>query len=424
VIAFAGVAGVVSIMVITVLSAYASRRTVVRRDMADPWSTPNMRSGRAIVATQVAIALVITLAGTLVAGSLVRVWSEDPGFDPRRLAVVEMSAPTGSTGQDMESLVAMIGRIPGIRASGATGHPLLQHAFNGSAFDSPAGVAPDERSSGFPIESVPVTHGYFEAAGLSFRDGRAPTEAEFASGAATIVVSDTVAGQYWPGARAVGQTLRNGTREYTVTGVVPDARFMALDLEPQGEIYWPVAAMPSPYVATVLVRLDASGDATLSGVVSEIRRLCPTCWVREAQTFDELLADTIKPRRFSAWLFSAFGVAALVIVGAGMLGLVAMAVVRRTREIGLRLALGATGARVIGQMLGEQILPVAIGLGAGAIAGAWLVRLLTDYLYKTSVYDLRSWSAGIAALVCVVLAGTLVPAIRASRIEPARTLKE
>lgn len=137
----------------------------------------------------------------------------------------------------------------------------------------------------------------------------------------------------------------------------------------------------------------------------------------------DALADTIRPRRFSAWLFSAFGVAALLIVGTGILGLAAMTTNRRTREIGVRMALGATRLDVMRQILREQVMAVAIGLVGGGMAAAWLVRFVTSYLYEISVYDTRSWAMAIAALLFVAGLGALLPAARASRIDPVRALR-
>jgi hypothetical protein len=270
---------------------------------------------------------------------------------------------------------------------------------------------------------VPVTHGYFEAAGLRPSDGRLPTDAEFMSGAPVIVVTDIVARQFWPGRRAVGESLANEGRLFYVVGVVPDARYMSLDLEPQGEIYWPLAAAARKYLSNVLIRFDRPGRAALGPVVAQVVQRCPNCRFRSAQMMTEALGATIRPRQFSAWLFSAFGIAALVIVGTGILGLVAMTAKRRTREIGIRMALGATRAGVMRQILREQLTSVVLGLVAGGIVAAWAVRFVASYLYKTPTYDPWAWAAAIAALLLISVAGTLIPSHYASRIDPVRALR-
>jgi putative ABC transport system permease protein len=408
---------------VTIFAARAADRASLRSAIAQGGgTTPRARGRVSIVAVEVAIGLVIAVAGALVAGGLVRVWSEDPGFDTRNLALVSVSTPPTASAAEVEQLVDDVRHMPGVAAAGGTGHAFLEHAFNGSEFDRPPGVAELPFGSGrFPIESVPVTHGYLEAAGLQVHDGRLPTDQEFATGAPVVVVSDTVTTEFWPGRRAIGQTLLNNGRAYTVVGVVADARLMALDLDAQGEIYWPAANMtPRPLIGYLLVRF--TGSPALAPVVAEIKRQCPTCWYRSAEMFTDTLAGTIQPRRFSAWLFSTFAIAALLIVGTGMLGVVAMTTTRRTREIGIRMALGATRTGVMRQIVREQLTSVVLGLVIGGGVSAWAVHYVSEYLYKTPLYDPWSWGVAISALLAVSVLGAAVPSRRASRVDPVRAL--
>ena len=423
VVAFSALVAAGCVAFVTMLAARAAAGASLRDTLAQGGgATHRSRGAMAIAGVEVAVALVIAVAAALVAGSLLRVWQEDPGFATRETALLSMSAPAGASAADIEALVAAVNRMPGVRRAGAAGHLILEKAFNGSVFDRPSGV-PAREPGGFPIESVPVTHGFLEASGLTILDGRVPTDTEFINGAPIIVVSETAAREYWPGQRAVGQTLTNRGREYTVAGVVPDARLMSLDLEPQGAIYWPVAAMPRPLIAYMLVSLESADDDQLAAVVREVIRQCPTCWFRDAQMLTDALAGTIRPRRFSAWLFASFGLAALLIVGTGILGLVAMTTTRRTREIGIRMALGATPFHVVRQFLAEQLTAVTLGLVAGGAVAAWLVRFVSVHLYKMTVYDARAWIAAIAALLIVAVLGALLPSWRASRIDPVRALR-
>jgi putative ABC transport system permease protein len=423
VLAFSALAAAACIGLVTIAAAIAALQVSARQALADGGAaTRSSRPMLAMAGIEVALALVIAVTGALVAGSLMRVWQEDPGFDVRATALFSISAPEGASAAEIGALVDSVNRMPAVLRAGGVSHAMLDRAFNGSEFDRPPGV-PASEPGGFPIESVPVTHGFLEASGLTILDGRMPTDAEFIAGAPVIVVSETVAREYWPGRRAVGRTLTNRGRAYTVTGVVPDARLMSLDIEPQGAIYWPVAAMPRPRIAYMFVRLASGGDDELAVVTRELSRQCPTCWFRSAMMLGDALAVTIRGRQFSAWLFSAFGVGALLIVGVGILGLVAMTTTRRTREIGIRMALGAGPRQVIGHVLREQVGATALGLAAGGLLAAWLVRFVSTYLYKMTVYDLRAWAAAIAVLLIVAIAGALLPAWRASRIDPVRALR-
>ena len=140
-----------------------------------------------------------------------------------------------------------------------------------------------------------------------------------------------------------------------------------------------------------------------------------------------MLTDTLRAsvqlRRFQAWLFGAFGGAGLLIVGVGILGTVAMVVARRTREIGIRMALGARSSNVTRLVVREQSRPIAVGALCGGVVSLWLVRYLGDYLYKMTAYDWTAWTAAAGALLCVTVAGAIVPALRASLVDPVKALR-
>jgi ABC-type antimicrobial peptide transport system permease subunit len=145
--------------------------------------------------------------------------------------------------------------------------------------------------------------------------------------------------------------------------------------------------------------------------------------VTRAEPLSDALAGTIRERRFSAWLFTSFGAGALVIAGAGILGLLAMATSERTREVGIRMALGATRTVVIRQLLTEQASGVALGLAMGGVLAAWAVRFVDSYLYKMSTYEASAWAAALAAVLAVSLIGGLIPSVWASRVDPVKALR-
>jgi ABC-type antimicrobial peptide transport system permease subunit len=136
-----------------------------------------------------------------------------------------------------------------------------------------------------------------------------------------------------------------------------------------------------------------------------------------------LLADGISPRRFSAWLFSSFGLSALVITGAGIFGLVAIATRRRAREVGIRIALGATTRTVVAQLLREQMMPIVAGIVAGGLIAAGLVRFAKSYLYKTPLDDPWSWGIAVGSLLVVSALGAAMPTVRAAQVDPIEVLK-
>jgi ABC-type antimicrobial peptide transport system permease subunit len=166
-----------------------------------------------------------------------------------------------------------------------------------------------------------------------------------------------------------------------------------------------------------------NASVNIDTVAASVREHCHDCWVFGALTLEDAMGESIRPRRFSAWLFSGFGIAALLIVGTGVLGVMAMTTTGRVREIGIRMALGATARSVVSQLLREQITSVILGIVAGGLAAAWATKLLTSYLYKTEPTDAIAWAAAAAAILLVAFAGAFVPARRASRIDPVKALR-
>lgn len=420
VVIFAGAVSAVSLVAVTLWPARTITRGSLRASLADAGGTTRRaRRGRtALVAAQVALALVMTVGGALLVGSLARVWAEDTGFDVDRHAIVSVRPPEGTSQARVEELIADLSRLPGIERAGGLDGPLLANAFNGNSFDPPPGVI--ERST---VESMSVTTGFLEAAGLLPLDGRLPSAHEFAQGAPVIVVSDIVARQYWPGQRAISQVLVRERRPFTVIGVVPDARYVALDREPQGAIYSPFVADPGATLSTVLVAFRKGAPVRLTEAVDHLKRSCSLCAVHRASTMSQAMGRTIRMHQFRAWLFAAFGVGALVIVGIGILGLVAMTTSRRTKEVGIRMTVGATRGDVLSLLVREQTPGVLVGLALGGLVAAWAVRFVRAYLYETPLSDPFVWSASFAILVLVALVGTLIPAVRASCIDPVKALR-
>ncbi|HEY7475842.1 MAG TPA: ABC transporter permease [Vicinamibacterales bacterium] len=417
---FGAIASGLCVMAVTLWPARAVGARSLRASLAEAGGTTRRaRLGRTVlVACQVALAFAMTVGGALVVGSLARVWGEDVGFDVDRRAVLDIGTPEDAPGIGIENLLATLQRMPGVERVGGLDKPLLRNAFNGSWFDTPAGVV--ERTT---VESMSVTSGFFEAAGISPIEGRLPSAREFEQGAHVAVVSKIVAEQYWPGRPAIGQILVWNKRPFSVVGVVTDARYVALDREPQGAVYVPLLSNPEPYVSNLVVAFKPGSALGIADVVTRLKEECPRCAIDRANTMTQAMSRTIRIRQFRAWLFGAFGIAALIIVGIGILGLVAMTTSRRTKEVGIRMTVGATRADVLRLLLREQTTGVLMGLAVGGVVAAWAVRYVSAYLYETPLHDPLVWSASMLILLAIAVAGTLIPAARASRVDPVKALR-
>jgi hypothetical protein len=273
-----------------------------------------------------------------------------------------------------------------------------------------------------------VTPGFFAAAGLRAIDGRLATDQELATGALVAVVGRSFASAHWPGASAVGRQLLTtiGDRQlpsHTIVGVVDDVRFAGWDLEPEAAIYAPYSTLNFGSRPVAFVRTASAGRAVVGDLLRLAERETPVLRVRRAATAATLLADTVRPRRLRSWLFGSFAAASLVLVAVGLFGLVAMAIARRRREIGIRLALGATRDRLVRGLVIEQLAPVVAGLAAGGLIAAWAVRFLRSYLYELEVYDASVWLIAVAVVSGAAFGGALIPSWRASRLDPMGTLR-
>jgi len=373
-----------------------------------------------LIAAQVAAALVMVLAGALLTASLVRVWREDPGFNPDRAATVRLEERPDATAATMSQLLSTLQDLPGVIAAAGLGDPFLDNVRNGNGFDHPGTASSEEASEG-----INVTGGFFTAAGIRAIEGRLPTDDELNRGVPVIVVSAHVARTYWPRASAIGQRLRKSDSglDFEVIGVVPDARYRTLDRDPDGAIYSSLIAERRFTLMNVIIRFADDAASRLPGVAEMISTRFPMYSVQSARTVAASLGESIRTRRFQTWLFSAFGLAALVLTGAGILGVMAMTTARRTREVGIRMAVGATRSNVIAHLLREQMLTVLIGVVAGAGISIWAARFVRAFVYKVDVYDPIVWAIAILTILATATLGTVLPASRASQIDPVKALR-
>jgi ABC-type antimicrobial peptide transport system permease subunit len=175
--------------------------------------------------------------------------------------------------------------------------------------------------------------------------------------------------------------------------------------------------------SVILAKSRGSAESLLRSLLAEVRAVGPSIGVTRALTFDEAYGSALGRRRFYAWFFGGFAASALVIVGVGIVGLLAMTTAMRTREMGIRVALGATADGIIGLLLREQLRSVLAGLLVGAIVASWAVRFMKGYLYQFTIYDSRIWAIAVATIVVTATIGALVPSWRASRVDPIKALR-
>lgn len=390
------------------------------------------RGGRGrgtLVVVQLALALTLVVGAGLLTRSLAALLREDPGFDPgialtARVSFEGPAYPDSATIVDAQRrLVDRLAGLPGVTAAGLSNALPLGLETNQSSARFPGAPGARDEGDGGDGELVDwfsVTPGYVEAAGLRVLRGRALEEADAGSGA---LIDDVLAGRYFPAGGAVGSKVLFAGDTLTVVGVVDQARFYDVAHDDRGQLYVPRAYAETD-VARLVVRLG-QGDALglVGGVRAALAEMDPTLPLAEVRPLDAIVRDALGPERLNLRLVGAFALAALVLAGLGLYGVVNGSVLQRRREIGIRMAVGAEPGRVRRMVLGQGFALVVMGVVAG-LGASWVVgRLLASLLHGVEPFDPLTYAGAAGVLGALALLASWVPARRATRIRPLEALR-
>jgi hypothetical protein len=385
-------------------------------------TTPSDRFWRRVALTgQSAIGILVVLTGTLLVASFTRLWQEDIGFDRRRTAVVDVTArgmqdPVRRPAL-LDDAVRIAEGVPGVERLSALNGPFLRNAIAGSSFAPPAGA------TDVIAQDVPVSSGFFETSGIRLVAGRFPTDEEIEGARPVAVVSDRLARAFWPGDDPLGQVLSGRDGVVVVVGVVADIRVVGLEeRQTTAELYVPLRFAEPGRDRVLLLRTAGDGDGVARRVAAAIVRERPELMVTRAESVDTALSKTVRARQFQTLLFGGFAAATLVLLGVGMFGVVAMHTASRGREIGVRMALGATASVVRRLVLIESLLPVLAGLALGGAAAWWTTGLMASLIYGVGPYNPGLWATAAAFVLATAAVAAWLPAVRASRVDPQTVL--
>ncbi|HEY4129022.1 MAG TPA: FtsX-like permease family protein, partial [Gemmatimonadaceae bacterium] len=393
------------------------------------------RGRRLLVVTEIALALIVAIGAGLMVRSLLNARSADPGFNPDHLVAFRLSLPDYRYPGDDElrraehEILDRLQALPGIRsATMASASPMagMWHV---------ALTLEDLNLEKTPLLFSTLTYpSYFETLGIPIHVGRPFTAADNHDGPTVMIVNESFVKKYYPGKTVVGRRVKWGGRTSpapwaTIVGVSGDVRQVSLDTPAELAVYMPVAQNDTGLVVQALrgmafvVRTEAAPEAMFGALRKTIHDFDPTLPIINMHTVNENLALSVAGRRFNTALLASFAILALVLAAVGIYGLMSFTIVQRTREIGIRLAIGATQRDVLTLVVGQGTRLAIIGSAFGLAGALVLTRVMRSLLFNVSPLDPIAIAAATLLLLGIAALASYWPARRASRIDPQSAIR-
>lgn len=386
-----------------------------------------------LVVTQVAISFTLLIAAGLMMRSLIKLQQVNPGFNPEKVLVMRLAPnwskiTTNTQRAEFSSrLMERVKQQPGVEAAALSStYPL-----------NPRGITRGPNNISIQLEGHPLSEGqlapqvdpravtpdYFRTIGTPLIRGRMFTDADDEKAPQVAIINESAARHRWAGEDPIGKrvTADNGQTWQTIIGIVGDVRQYGLEHEPADELYAPEAQ--APFAGFLLVRTMSEPKSIARLMRDTVHQVDPDTAVDEVRTLQEVRDESVSSPRLTAMLLGLFAGLALVITAAGITGVMALSVTQRTREIGIRMALGATRARILTMVMRQGLTLVLIGLAVGVIGALALNRLISSLLFATPGADPVTFAVVSCLLMLVAGAACLVPALRATGIDPMLALR-
>jgi putative ABC transport system permease protein len=390
------------------------------------------RLGGSLVVSEVAMALVLLVCAGLLIQSLMRLRDINPGFNPENMLTMNVTLPGVKYPKSANwitfyrNLVDRLEALPGVQGAGVTSVLPFSGNFDGRSLvieDHPK--PPGQEIS---VDLYITTPGYLRTMAIPLTKGRELAEQDTESAPMVTLINETMARDLWPNQDPLGKRIKFPGSEKTpqtwrtIVGVVSDVNQFALDKKPPMQIYLAEAQSPTSFM-TLVVRTVSDPKTMIASVRQEIRAIDPDQAVYGIATMEELLSNSISLRRFSMLLLVVFAAVALTLAALGIYGVVSFSVTQRTREIGIRMALGAARGDIVKLVVSHGMALTLSGVAIGLIAAFGLTRLMTSLLYGVSATDPVTFAVISVILTGVALGACFVPARRATKVDPMVALR-
>ena len=407
-------------------------------------SQSSQRVGRMIVAGQVAITLVLVVGAGLLGRSLMKVLEVNPGFRVEKIVTMDVSLPWAEDAKTKASqaaffsnLIGGVRQIPGVQKVGATsGLPMDGGLPDGMFLLMTQNEVPKTFAEFEPFtrqkerignaDFCAATDGYFQTLGIPVLSGRLFDDRDGADAPHVAVISESLAKERWPGQDPIGHTIEFGNmdgdlRLLTIVGVVGDVHEYGLDAPPRPTVYVNLFQRPRSAI-TITMLSDADTQMVSSAARGILQQMNPEIPAK-FRTFAQVYSASLGSRRFNLTLIGFFGVVALLLATAGVFGVMAYSVSRRTREIGVRVALGARTGDVLALIMGQGLKTVLVGVAIGIVGALAITRTLESLLFGVSATDPLTFAAVVLVLVAAALLACYLPARKATHVDPMVALR-
>jgi predicted permease len=394
-------------------------------------SGSGMASGRrherfraTLVVSEIALACILLVGAGLLLRSFLRVLDVDLGFEPSHAASMQVDYNDGgkleNRGPILQELLRRVSALPGVDSAGISDMlPLDRNRTWGLAA---LGTASKDRDTQAFV--YVVTPRYIPTLGMRIRAGRDFNWTDTPLSQHVVIVNEAMARREWPGQDAVGK-LAEGIEKnpVRVIGVIADVRESSLEAVSSPEIYVPMTQNADAEGATLVIRTRLAPESLAAGVLTTLRSLNPSQPAAEFRPLQMLVDHAVSPRRFFVLLVTIFAGLGVLLAALGIYGVISYSVTQKTQEIGVRMALGASVARVQRDVLADTMRMTLAGIVLGTVASLFVARLISSLLFSTSPWDVQTFLTMVAALLTVALISGYLPARRASRVSPMTALR-
>jgi predicted permease len=390
------------------------------------------RAQSVLVVAEVGLSVVLLVMAGLMIRSFAKLTNIDPGMSTTNIMTMRLNRSPSKSKDGaqnaifFQNVIDRVKTLPGIEAAGVASHmPFVYTEDWAVTVESGANAGLQTQA----IDTRTVSADYFTTMQIPLAGGQVFTAEDGPQSVPVVVVNQAMANRYWPNQDPVGKRIKIGNQDskspwFAVKGVIKDSAQSALDQGIRPEIYFSMGQMAGRYRRMNLaVRTSVDPKSTLAAIQSAIREVDKDQPVYQVQTIDELIGDSVGTRRFALTILILFAALALVLAVSGIYGVISYSVTQRTQEIGIRMALGARAADVLRLVLGQFMRLTVVGVALGLIGAFLATRLMTSLLFGVTPTDVTTFVLVSVGLSLVALVACLIPARRATRVDPLVALR-